>query len=180
MTHVTCRLTAKNRDELRNPTLDNRVWATFLHPRGARSQFSDLAAEDRIDSVSFCGESRLTTSRRECSAGCLTEVISDNINCCFSCWRCQFKPIALCCIIERKVKTHRCIVIVLSRTFTVLRFVVQTLRVSHAGQDIASNHCGCIADNRIPSYSRMHCIPARTSAVREDAVQADLVESAET
>jgi len=30
MTHVTCRLTAKNRDRLRNPTLGNRVWATFL------------------------------------------------------------------------------------------------------------------------------------------------------
>jgi len=29
MTHVTCRLTAKNRNELRNPTLVNRVWATF-------------------------------------------------------------------------------------------------------------------------------------------------------
>jgi len=29
MTDVTCRLTAKNRDQLRNPTLSNRVWATF-------------------------------------------------------------------------------------------------------------------------------------------------------
>ena len=29
MTHVTCRLTAKNWDQLRNPTLGNRVWATF-------------------------------------------------------------------------------------------------------------------------------------------------------
>jgi len=29
MTHVTCRLTAKNRDQVRNPTLGNRVWATF-------------------------------------------------------------------------------------------------------------------------------------------------------
>jgi len=29
MTHVTCRLTARNRDQLRNPTLANRVWATF-------------------------------------------------------------------------------------------------------------------------------------------------------
>ena len=30
MTHVTCRLTAaKNRDQLRNPTLGNQVWATF-------------------------------------------------------------------------------------------------------------------------------------------------------
>ena len=30
MIHVICRLTAKNRDHLRNPTLGNRVWATFL------------------------------------------------------------------------------------------------------------------------------------------------------
>jgi len=29
MTHVTCRQIAKNRDQLRNPTLGNRVWATF-------------------------------------------------------------------------------------------------------------------------------------------------------
>jgi len=28
MTHITCRLTAKNRDHLRNPTLGSRVWAT--------------------------------------------------------------------------------------------------------------------------------------------------------
>jgi len=30
MTHVTCRLTVKNWDQLRNPTLSNRVWATFF------------------------------------------------------------------------------------------------------------------------------------------------------
>ena len=30
MTYVTCRLTAKNHDQLGNPTLGNRVWATFL------------------------------------------------------------------------------------------------------------------------------------------------------
>ena len=29
MTHVTYGLTAKNRDQLRNPTLGSRVWATF-------------------------------------------------------------------------------------------------------------------------------------------------------
>ena len=29
MTHVTCRLTTKNRDQLRNPTLGSRVWATL-------------------------------------------------------------------------------------------------------------------------------------------------------
>jgi len=33
LTRVTCRLTAKNRDQLRTPTLGNRVWATFL-PKG--------------------------------------------------------------------------------------------------------------------------------------------------
>ena len=30
MAHVTCMLTAKNRDQLRNPTLGNRVWTTFF------------------------------------------------------------------------------------------------------------------------------------------------------
>ena len=30
MTHATCRLSAKNRDQLWNPTLGNRVWATFF------------------------------------------------------------------------------------------------------------------------------------------------------
>jgi len=36
MIHITRRLTAKNRDQLRNPTLGNQVWATFyvLHPSG--------------------------------------------------------------------------------------------------------------------------------------------------
>ena len=29
MTHVACRLTAKNRDPLRNPTLGSQVWAMF-------------------------------------------------------------------------------------------------------------------------------------------------------
>jgi len=29
ITHITCRLTAKNWDQLQNPTLSNRVWATF-------------------------------------------------------------------------------------------------------------------------------------------------------
>jgi len=30
MTQITVRLTAKNRDQLRYPTLGNRVWATLL------------------------------------------------------------------------------------------------------------------------------------------------------
>jgi len=33
MTHVTCRLTAKNRDQLQHPTLGNRVWANFLYSK---------------------------------------------------------------------------------------------------------------------------------------------------
>jgi len=34
MTRVACRLTAKNRDQLRNRTLGNRVWATLLRGVG--------------------------------------------------------------------------------------------------------------------------------------------------
>jgi len=43
MTHVTCRLTAKNRDRLRNPTLGNRVRATFLVSSYWVSQWRALA-----------------------------------------------------------------------------------------------------------------------------------------
>jgi len=32
MTHAACRLTAKNRNQLQNPVLGNRVWATFFNP----------------------------------------------------------------------------------------------------------------------------------------------------
>ena len=38
MTYVTCRLTAKTRDQLRNPTLGNRVWATFFTYTALRSR----------------------------------------------------------------------------------------------------------------------------------------------
>jgi len=40
ITHVTCRLTAKNRDQLRKPTLGNRVWATFTFSHGVYLYFS--------------------------------------------------------------------------------------------------------------------------------------------
>ena len=39
MIHVTRRLTAKNRDRLRNPTLGNRVWATFTFFTGSWTYF---------------------------------------------------------------------------------------------------------------------------------------------
>ena len=37
MTHVICRLTAKHRDQLQNPMLGNRVWATSTWFRGLMS-----------------------------------------------------------------------------------------------------------------------------------------------
>ena len=41
MTHVTCKLTAQNRDQLRNPTLGNRAWAafTFFYTVGVEPDF---------------------------------------------------------------------------------------------------------------------------------------------
>ena len=48
MTHVTCRLTAKNRDQLRNPPVGSRVWATFSFfsswPLLAAGQTGDVQA----------------------------------------------------------------------------------------------------------------------------------------
>jgi len=51
MTHVACRLTAKNRDQLRNPTLCNRVRATFTFTFTAQQNCSsndDLHTHARI------------------------------------------------------------------------------------------------------------------------------------
>jgi len=43
--HVTCRLTAKNQDQLQNPMLSNRVWATFTFVwRGIESLVGKLAS----------------------------------------------------------------------------------------------------------------------------------------
>ena len=47
MTHVTCRLTAKNQDQVQNPTLGNRVWATFFtHYRASSVYCYCYAASD--------------------------------------------------------------------------------------------------------------------------------------
>jgi len=43
MTHVTCRLTAKNRDQLRNPTLGSRVLATFV--KGPHCSHAEMIKE---------------------------------------------------------------------------------------------------------------------------------------
>ena len=53
MTHVTCRLTAKNRDQLQNPTLGNRVWATFTFfiPCPDKYQLSLIDPHDRIAAI---------------------------------------------------------------------------------------------------------------------------------
>ena len=71
MTHVTRRLTAKNRDQLRNRTLGNRVWATFtftftfyIHTnlrrrRGAvdfERQHSQLVLDPLMLDIKYIGE----------------------------------------------------------------------------------------------------------------------------
>jgi len=57
MIHVTCRLTAQNRDQLRNPTLGNRVWATFTlntSPLNNKSHMlSDLSRPSQFAALTF-------------------------------------------------------------------------------------------------------------------------------
>jgi len=74
MTHVTCKLAANNRDQLRNPTLGNRVWSTFIffyfaliqahhHRRGVYMDDIDGAAWLRVPppKVTYsAGQGRLT------------------------------------------------------------------------------------------------------------------------
>ena len=62
MTHVTCRLTAKNRDQLRNPTLGNRLWATLLVNRGKHGFHTAAYTQTRPPgAVSNRGRSLLST-----------------------------------------------------------------------------------------------------------------------
>jgi len=84
MTHVTYRLTAKNQDQLRNPTFGNRVWATFLpgvcnHSRtlagrmmesGEWATRIDAAYCYRCSVVSLSPCPSLSVNRLRCRLGC--------------------------------------------------------------------------------------------------------------
>ena len=63
MTDVTCRLTAKNRDQLRNPTLGNRVWASFTF------LYREINAVSPLPWRRCCRNLTVTSSRdSDCSA----------------------------------------------------------------------------------------------------------------
>jgi len=67
MTRVTCRLTAKNRDQFWNPTLGNRVWATFTffngvlkpnllnpnQPTSRRTRFTSRSGTTGLDCIDY-------------------------------------------------------------------------------------------------------------------------------
>ena len=63
MTHVTCRLTAKNRDRFRNPTLGNRVWATFIF---FRQPNTDLIVAISCHVIAACCRYQWSISVRIC------------------------------------------------------------------------------------------------------------------
>jgi len=69
MTYVTCRLTAKNRDQLRNPTLGNRIWATFMRT-GKRTchviSTAILTLEDLFLKVTLAYAVKVLVSRKRC------------------------------------------------------------------------------------------------------------------
>ena len=62
MTHVTCRLTAKNRDQLQNPTPGNRVWASFTFYMFVNAPSHSHSRLRRVDTSSVYG----TVTRRRC------------------------------------------------------------------------------------------------------------------
>jgi len=71
MTHATCRLTAKNRDQLRDPTLGNRVWATFtFFTTVCRPTLWPADAEVDADLGSPAGESAVHTRAIKAGAVC--------------------------------------------------------------------------------------------------------------
>ena len=69
MTHVTCRLTVKNRDQPWNPTLGNRVWATFTFLRSILGEINYFVC----NCIWIAGRSRSRKWRTWSSAGtCMT------------------------------------------------------------------------------------------------------------
>jgi len=71
MTHITCRLTAKNRDQLRNPTLGNRVWATFYLHRVLRCGPTCFLTDSREGSCRFGGCRAMPPPVMICSCDCV-------------------------------------------------------------------------------------------------------------
>ena len=61
MTHVTCRLTAKNRDQLRNPALGNRVWASFTFTLVVRVRLPTVDSGCQV-CVEYIAERRLAVA----------------------------------------------------------------------------------------------------------------------
>ena len=68
MTHVTCRLTAKNRDQLQNTTLGNRVWATFfgLSKQLAKINNSSFNTTHSAQNLGFIFDEHLTFFWPDC------------------------------------------------------------------------------------------------------------------
>ena len=69
MTHVTCGLTAKNRDKLRNLTLGNRVWATCLNSHYSKFCLNDLTTQVGWSAGRSGGDNRVA-DRAAAAAGC--------------------------------------------------------------------------------------------------------------
>ena len=72
MTLVNCRLAAKNRDQLRDPTLGNRVWATFYIDIVKSTPVIDVVGRQRLRSATqqlmVVPRHRLTTVGRRAFA----------------------------------------------------------------------------------------------------------------
>jgi len=70
LTHITCRLTAKHRDQLRNPKLCNRVWATYtFYPFRTVRPFLEIRRKNQYVAAPI---SRATASTKARSVFALT------------------------------------------------------------------------------------------------------------
>ena len=79
MTHVTCRLTAKTRDQLRNPTFSNEVQATFLTDYYARTLILSSSCREYFSIIIASSSLRADSSSHACRA-CWSQLICDFIS----------------------------------------------------------------------------------------------------
>jgi len=78
MIQVTCRLTAKNRDLLRNPTLGNRIWATLPFPTRRQAPRLDESIVKGVPGTKSAMHHCLVVSRSRLQAGQQCTVESKN------------------------------------------------------------------------------------------------------
>jgi len=157
MTHITCRLTAKNRDQLQNPMLGNRVWAAFFTTSiVVVRMYPSLEPLTEPHRLVVCLHSAVTTTTIATTTTCIVVVVV--VRTYPSLMVCLHSAVTTTTI----ATTITCIVVVVVRTYPSLETLTEPHRL------VACLHCtvsvarSMLAGGRWYPEGRLHVIPLMT------------------